>query len=82
MTPITVLFFATLRDRAGTRSVSLELPAGATVADLKQQLKDHLPALQGLGDSSLVAINHEYVFDHDLVPAGAEVAIFPPVSGG
>jgi molybdopterin synthase catalytic subunit len=29
-----------------------------------------------------VAVNKEYSFDEDLIPRGAEVALFPPVSGG
>jgi molybdopterin synthase catalytic subunit len=30
----------------------------------------------------LVAVNREYAFDDDIIPEGAEVGIFPPVSGG
>jgi molybdopterin converting factor subunit 1 len=79
---ITVLFFATLRDRAGTRSLSLEIPAQATVASLKVLLSEKVQALKGLTDHTLVSVNHEYVFDEYEIPAGAEVALFPPVSGG
>ena len=30
----------------------------------------------------LVSVNQEFAFDDDLVPESAEVALFPPVSGG
>jgi molybdopterin synthase catalytic subunit len=30
----------------------------------------------------LVSVNKEYGFDEDIIPDGAEVALFPPVSGG
>jgi molybdopterin synthase catalytic subunit len=30
----------------------------------------------------LISINKEYAFDEEIVPPGAEVAVFPPVSGG
>jgi molybdopterin converting factor small subunit len=30
----------------------------------------------------VVAINREFAFDDALIPAGGEVALFPPVSGG
>jgi len=30
----------------------------------------------------LVAINKEYAFDQEEIPQGAEIALFPPVSGG
>jgi molybdopterin converting factor subunit 1 len=77
-----VLFFATFTERAGTRRIDLELPDRATVCLLKRTLAERLPALQTALDSALIAVNHEYAFDDDLVPADAEIAIFPPVSGG
>jgi molybdopterin converting factor small subunit len=40
MQSITVLFFATLRDRAGTRLVTLDIPAGTSVARLRTLLKE------------------------------------------
>jgi molybdopterin converting factor small subunit len=33
-------------------------------------------------NSMLVAVNREYAGDDQIIPAGAEVALFPPVSGG
>ena len=36
MLTVKLLFFATLKEQAGTRQTYLELPDGATVADLKQ----------------------------------------------
>jgi molybdopterin converting factor small subunit len=33
-------------------------------------------------DTVVVSINREFAFDESLVPAGSEVAMFPPVSGG
>ena len=82
MNKITVLFFATLRDKAGMRSITLELPEGATVQLLKTTLAEELPALAPTMDSVLVAVNHEYASGEGIIPAKAEVAIFPPVSGG
>lgn len=82
MKQVTVLFFATLRDRTGTRQASMELPEGARVADLKKELLQVYPALESSLDSALIALNHEYAFEDDPIPAGAEIAIFPPVSGG
>jgi molybdopterin synthase catalytic subunit len=82
MNQVTVLFFATLRERAGTKDTSLSLPEGAQVRDLKKELAERFPGLVPALDSALVAVNKSYAFDEDPVPAGAEVAIFPPVSGG
>jgi MoaE-MoaD fusion protein len=82
MNQITTLFFATLRDRAGIKSIELQIPSQSTVADLKTLLVEKYPALTGLLSRSLVSINHEYVFDEAIVPDNAEIALFPPVSGG
>lgn len=82
MNKITVLLFATLKDMAGTKQVTLELAEGATVSDLKFMLGDHFPRLAPILESTLVSVNQEYAFDEDEIPAGAEVALFPPVSGG
>ena len=49
---------------------------------LKQQLIQLLPSLESSLGSTLVSVNREFAFDGDLIPPGAEVALFPPVSGG
>lgn len=82
MNRITVLFFATLKERAGVRQVEVELPPQAQVRDLKTALGEQFPQLAPALDSALVAVNREYAFDEDAIPAEAEVALFPPVSGG
>jgi len=82
MKNITVFFFATLRERAGMKLTHLEIPADATVANLKVILGQKFLSLNGLVESSLVAINLEYAFDESQIPVGAEIALFPPVSGG
>ncbi len=82
MSPTKILFFATLRDRAATRALEMELPPGTTIAQLKSLLIQQRPALAGLLEHCLASINHEYRFDEDPIPPAAEVAFFPPVSGG
>lgn len=82
MKNITVLFFATLRDRAGTKAVLLEIPAETTVACLRKLLCAKFLSLKGIAEHSLVSINCEYAFDESEIPNGAEVALFPAVSGG
>ncbi len=82
MNPVKVLFFATLRDRAKTRMVELQVPPGATIAELKTLLIQQYPGLGGLMEHCLAAINHDYKFDETVIPEQAEIAFFPPVSGG
>lgn len=76
------MFFATLRDRAGVREALLELTAGATVADFKARLAQDYHGLAQAVASALVSIDREYAFDEEQIPDGAEIAVFPPVSGG
>lgn len=83
MPHVKVLFFATLRDKAGTRSIELELPAGMTIGGLKNLLVAQFPNLDELlMEHCLASINHEYQFDEVEIPDQAEIALFPPVSGG
>ena len=61
MNQVTVMFFATLRDRTGVKSIDVELPSEASVTTLKNALAKKLPVLSGMWSYSLVAVNHEFV---------------------
>jgi molybdopterin converting factor subunit 1 len=82
MNMVNILFFATLKEKAGLAKTELALPDRLTVAELKQLLFERFPNLPKSGSSMLVAVNKEYAFDQDQIPQGAEIALFPPVSGG
>ncbi len=82
MNHIKLLFFATLRDRAGTKSMELEISDDLTIQGLKHKLAVDYPNLAQSMSSVLVTINREYAFDEAVVPPNAEIALFPPVSGG
>ena len=82
MNQVTALFFANLRDLMGVKSVELQIPLETNVADLKMLLIEKYPALAGLMNHALVSMNHEYVFDETIILESAEIALFPPVSGG
>ena len=82
MNKIKVLFFATLRDRAGIKFIELEIPADMTVRALKDKLASDYPNLKELMKTILVSVNKEYALDEAEIPQNSEVALFPPVSGG
>jgi molybdopterin synthase catalytic subunit len=82
MNVVTVLFFATLKDRTGTRVITLEVPEGTQVSSLKELIVERYPALNSAMRSTLISVNHEYAADDDFIPDHAEIAMFPPVSGG
>jgi MoaE-MoaD fusion protein len=80
---VTILLFATLKDKAGTNRLLLSLPDGiTTLTELRQALAADQPALQASLPTAVAAINQEFAFDSDVVREGDEVAFFPPVSGG
>lgn len=60
----------------------MDIPEGTTVAELKERLVQEHPILEPAMATIIVSVNHEFSFDLDPVPDGAEVAVFPPVSGG
>lgn len=82
MNKVTVLFFATLKERAGSQKTNLELEEGSRVKDLKLRLAEQYPGMVDHLPNVVVSVNREFAFDDDLIPPGAEVALFPPVSGG
>jgi len=82
MNHIKLLFFATIRDRAGTKSLELDIPVDMTIQGLKDKLASDIPTLKDSMKSVLITINREYAFDEAIIPADAEIGMFPPVSGG
>jgi molybdopterin synthase catalytic subunit len=74
---VTVRLFAVLRERAGAGSVTLDLPEGARV-------RDALDSLAGLAEGVplVMAVNREYASEEQVLDAGDELALIPPVSGG
>jgi len=82
MNHVKLLFFATIRDRAGTKSLELDIPEDMTIQGLKNKLASDIPAMKDSMKSVLITINREYAFDEAVVPPNAEIGMFPPVSGG
>ena len=82
MNRVKLLFFATLRDRAGTKTLELDIPTDLTVQGLKDKISSDFPNLRESMSSVLITINREYAFDDAVIPLHAELAMFPPVSGG
>ena len=77
---IQVLPFGLLKDWLGASAAAVELPEGATVADLLARLSESRPAelLRGIA----VSVNAEYATAASLLHEGDEVGLLPPVSGG
>jgi molybdopterin converting factor subunit 1 len=79
---VKILLFATLRDYVGSKTVELDIPLGTTVQGLTDLLVTKYPRLEKVKDSMMAAINREYAANEQAIPDNAEIAFFPPVSGG
>lgn len=79
---ITVLLFATLKQKAGWGQKEMDVQAGTTVAELLQSLNVEHPRIRILHVPVYVAVNEAYAEAHTVLHEGDEIALFPPVSGG
>ena len=79
---VRVQMFARARDLAGSPVVEIDVADPPTVGGLRTALAAACPALVPLLPRLHVAVNSDYASDADAIPSGAEIACFPPVSGG
>ena len=79
---IDVRLFATLRQLAGWSQQPIEVPDGATLDEALAIIDARYPALTIAKRTFYAAVNQEYAKGDQVLRAGDEVAIFPPVSGG
>jgi molybdopterin converting factor subunit 1 len=79
---LTIRLFARARDLAHADAIVIDLPAGTTVATLRQELARAHPALAGLLARSALAVDNEFAADDLVLRPGVEIALLPPVSGG
>jgi molybdopterin converting factor subunit 1 len=84
--PLTILYFAWLRERVGVSEEALSPPASVvTVADLVDYLANldqrHAAAFKER-ETVRCAVNQEFAETATVLRPGDEVAFFPPVTGG
>ncbi len=82
MGSITVLYFAAARERVRTQRETLEVPEGTRVQEVLRLLSERHASLGPLLPHLRVAVNQEFSNAEAEVPAGAELALIPPVAGG
>jgi len=83
MVTVNVLLFATLKDLAGKKSLTITVDdTDATVGGVRAALIGQLPEIEENLTVAITSVNQEYAFNDNPVSEGDEVAFFPPVSGG
>jgi sulfur-carrier protein len=84
--PLTILYFAWLRELIGTATQTLPLPEGVTtVAALIHYLARTSPAhAKAFAPDRKVrcAVNQEFATPDTPIAPGDEIGFFPPVTGG
>lgn len=76
---VSVLLFGVLREKVGRARLAVEVPDGATVAEVVAAAGMDAAAIER---SVRPAVNQEYCEWLRPLAGGDEVALIPPVSGG
>jgi molybdopterin synthase catalytic subunit len=79
---VSVLYFAILRERLRREQETLELAAGATVADALATIAALHGDIAGLLPQVQVAVNRQIADGAQALAEGDELALLPPVAGG
>lgn len=81
---VTVLYFSTLQDLAGASETEETLTDDRawTLDDLLETLFDRHPELHEWDGRLLLAVNQQWAERDQVLAAGDEIAIMPPVQGG
>jgi molybdopterin converting factor subunit 1 len=77
---VTVLLFASYAEQLGRSSLTLELPDGSRVDEALARVQAE--AAGRLPPKPMIAVNQSYAKGSDILRAGDELAIIPPVAGG
>jgi molybdopterin synthase catalytic subunit len=79
---LVVKLFGPVREAAGVKELSVALPEGARVQDLRDLLARDHPIFDRLGDRLAASVNFNLVSHDAALHDGDEVAFLPPVAGG
>jgi len=79
---VVVKLFGAVREAVGAKLLTVEVPEGCPVAELRSRLAREYPVFDQFGDRLAVSVNYEIAPTETALREGDEVAFLPPVSGG
>jgi molybdopterin synthase sulfur carrier subunit len=79
---ITVKLFALMREKAGTDTISLEVPAPAVLSQAVAVLVRQYPVLAPYIANTRFSLHMDFVDPETILAEGDELVLIPPVSGG
>jgi molybdopterin synthase catalytic subunit len=79
---VVVKLFGAVREAVGAKLLTVVVPDGCPVAELRSRLAREHPVFDQFGDRLAVSLNYEIASPDAVLHEGDEVAFLPPVSGG
>ena len=79
---VEIHLYARARELAGDERITVEVPEGARVDDLRRAMARAHPGLRSVAGSLLFAVDNEYASGDAVIDSITPVTCFPPVSGG
>jgi len=79
---IKILLFAHLREISGSDEIKMELESGSVGEDVFIKLEELYPEIAHHRTYLKLSMNGEYIKNETEIIDNAEIAVFPPVSGG
>ncbi len=79
---IRLRYFAALREALGQTEEALDLPAAATIAQVRATLATRYPAIAPILVRCVAARNRAFAAEDAALAEGDEVVFIPPMAGG
>lgn len=79
---INIRYFASLRETTGRGEETLDVPEGASIITVREELLVRYPALQPILQRCISAVNRQYVDAKTTLQDGDELVFIPPMGGG
>ena len=79
---IRVHFYSYFKELTGCADTIETLQRGQKIEDLLKLLRTRFPKLDGMQNSTLIAVGVDYQDRNYVLQEGDEVSLFPPVQGG
>jgi molybdopterin converting factor small subunit len=82
MPDVNVRLFAGLQGLVGKPDITMSLPAGATIATLRDQLVDEYPQVEPFMNTLVCAVGEEMIDSDHILSEGDRIELIPPIAGG
>jgi len=82
MINIDISLYYHLRTKAGVGAISLSVPDGITIKEVKQILEEKYPALTTHLDNVMILMGKKIVLDEDTLQQNTKIAFLTPIGGG